>query len=106
MISYLKNDVKNRTSFVVGDPFGKPQYIHTFEYFEHMLLFMSKTTIDSIISIILNKPSADDNYAYIEAQIHGDVIFKRDIECIMINKRHENQENLKYVKDLQHQILP
>jgi hypothetical protein len=68
-------------------------------------LFLRKSTIDNIIAIISNKPFIDDTYPYIEAQIHGDVIFGRDIECIMINKRHENDENLKYVKNLPHQFI-
>lgn len=101
----LKNDVKNRTSFVVGDSFGKPMYISTFDYFDQMLLSLLPTTINNILCVISKKQFIDDSYQYVEAQIHGDVVFNRDIDYIMLPERYKNSEQLKYIKNLQYDFF-
>lgn len=95
----LKENVKDRMSFVFGDSFAKPEYISTFSYFDQILLSIPKSTIDNIIRIIKGEKFEDDNYMYIEVQIHGDVIYLRDIDHIVLNKRHMNDKNLKYIRD-------
>jgi Protein of unknown function (DUF3626) len=101
----VKNDVKDRVSFVVGDSFQKPQHIATFKYFDHILLSLHESTVNNMVKVISNQTFIDDTYPYVEAQIHGNVIFARDIECLMLPIRYKNNEKLKHIKHLKYDFF-
>jgi hypothetical protein len=95
----LKENLKDRMSFVYGDSYAKPEYISTFSHFDQILLSLPKLIIDNIVKITKGEKIDYDYYPYIEIQIHGDVIYSRDIDHIVLNKRHIDDENLKFIKD-------
>jgi hypothetical protein len=103
-ISYmiLKENVKQRTTFVCGDSAGMQQHICTFLHCAQLLLYMHELLLINVINIANKKeeePQLDINtnihiinYVYIEAQIHGDVIFLRDISKIVLHHSHATHE--------------
>lgn len=101
----LKESVKDRISFCFGDSFNKPEYISTFDYFDQILLSLPYSTMENILKIINHQSFVDDNYSYIEAQIHGDVVFSRDIELLMINARHKDSEIIKYIQHIPYKFI-
>jgi hypothetical protein len=84
----LHEEVKKRSSFVCGDSIRLQKHLADFENFNQLLLYLPKNVIENIIKIVLGVPIQEDNYEYVEVQIHGDVLWKRDIKKVMINKSH------------------
>lgn len=93
----LKNKIKSRTSFVIGDSstmqfqicsFDDP--IHFFHYIdnkmfiEYMEMIIKKRNNNEVIHVQRYKYDI-----YIEVQIHGLINLSKDIEKIMINKKHK-----------------
>jgi hypothetical protein len=93
--SYIvfKKEVKDRTTFIDGDSFGGQQHICTFKNFANLLVYIRKELIDQIIKqaeFHEKNPNSsfletDLYYQYVEAQIHGDIILKRDCEKIVFH---------------------
>jgi Protein of unknown function (DUF3626) len=90
----LKSEVKRRCSFVCGDSFNYQMHLGNFEHFYHLLLYLKDSTIENLIKIVKGEDFVKDYYAYIECQIHGDVLWNRDIEKLMI-KRSAFNENMR-----------
>lgn len=80
----LKDEIKNRASFVLGDSSIMMMHICTFKYFKQLLIHPTEKHFKSIVNHILSKNNNCVNYPYIEAQIHGPVRMDCDIEkyCI------------------------
>jgi len=101
----LKDNLKNRTSFVVGDSSAQEIHIATFESCEHILLHLNVDTITNMIKIVNGTEPNNTNYMYVEAQIHGDIVFTRDVEKLILNKRHKKDANmLKSIKDIPYEF--
>lgn len=89
----LKSNVKKRCSFICGDSSGMQPHIANFENFYQLLLYLNDSTIQNLIRIVKGEKIQEDNYLYVEVQIHGDVLWNRDIEKIVIDKRIYNGNN-------------
>jgi hypothetical protein len=96
----MKNEIKNRTSFIAGDSSGKQSHICTFDHFSHLLLYISDKLLRDIITTMCdsseekykNISGVSYSYEYIEAQIHGDIDIKNDIEKIMLSKNQISKD--------------
>jgi hypothetical protein len=102
----LKKDIKKRCSFVCGDSSTEQPYLANFDKLNHLLVWLNDSTIENIIKIIHGESIKDDNYPYIEVQIHGDIIWNRDVEKIMINKTNILNEDMKqHIKNLNYDFF-
>lgn len=103
-ISYmiLKDNVKLRCTFVCGDSSKQEKHICTFDNFLHLLLYLNQNLLKELIVVSNNNELYKTGlnkyiqhaYEYTEVQIHGDVIFSRDIQKLMIDKSEFNQHKL------------
>ncbi|ATZ80749.1 hypothetical protein BMW23_0703 [Bodo saltans virus] len=84
----LKDAIKKRACCVNEDSCNNQIHIADFDNFNHIILYLQKTTMNNLFDILNGKPVKDDQYKYIEVQIHGDITWKDDVEKLMINKRH------------------
>ncbi len=88
----LKPSVKNRCTLTIGDSFGyTPNKIYNFNNLT-LLLHENKSIIGNIETCYSEYKNGRWNTTlpscqYIEAQIHGDIRFDRDIDTIVINKK-------------------
>jgi hypothetical protein len=82
----LKNNVKKRCSFVCGDSSLQQLHIANFDNFYQLLLYLNDSTILNLMKLVKNEKFDEDAYPYVEVQIHGDVLWNRDIEKLMIDK--------------------
>lgn len=100
----LKPDIKSRTSFTFDDSCKNPEHICTFDNFIQVFSKMNDRMIKDIILMTKKNLSKDDlskdrrYYTYIEAQIHGDIVIKRDVEHIMLYHEHTTPEILERLK--------
>lgn len=92
----LKNEVKDRTSFTHGDSAGGMHEIATFNNFHHILNKLTDDLLNKIIKLSRgDEISFESNYGfYIECQYHGEILLDRDLECIVVNKRHQYDKNI------------
>lgn len=96
--SYLKlnNEIKSRTTFIHGDSSKQDLHIVTFSSPVPILNFLDNSSTKSreladVIDIAIGKKEfAPPHRCYIEAQIHGPVRLNKDIDVLMVNKRHKN----------------
>lgn len=114
----LKNDLKNRISFVCGDSASQMLHICTFKYCEQLLIHPTNEHFNAIVnrnSSVINKRDLSDltnltdltdaRFPYIEAQIHGPVRLNSDIEKFCISDINFNKldfndkENIKVFCD-------
>ena len=97
----LKEHVKDRITFIYGDSSKKDLHICTFKHFNSILLFIEDKLLNEIIEIANNKKNNSTILygMYIEAQIHGQVNFNKDIELLMVNKKHNTDSNIKNLLD-------
>lgn len=79
----LKDDVKKRLSFVHCNSSENTMHIATYKHFDHILYYMPSP----IIKEMIEKTGKDIRYNYVECQIHGDIMFNRDIEKFMIDSK-------------------
>lgn len=84
----LKDENKYRTSIVNGDSAAMQQHLITFDNCAHLLLYIDEKILHELIKVAKNKGSSSDvMFTFIEAQIHGDLIFSRDIDKLMIDPK-------------------
>ena len=81
----LKNELKNRISFVCGDSSSQMLHICTFKYCDQLLIHPSNDHFKAIVDNVIYKKHSK-GYAYIEAQIHGPVRLNFDIEKFCIKQ--------------------
>ncbi len=85
----LKNEVKERTTFCQKDSFYKDIQVGTFDNFLHVLDTFPTNELDNMIKVMNGSQVTNKkNFEYKETQIHGKIQFNRDVEFIMVNKRH------------------
>jgi hypothetical protein len=83
----LKNHIKQRATFTHGDSSQMEIHLCMADNFCNILLYIDDALLESVVQIATGKI----NYAtsspnlYIECQIHGDLIFARDVEVLVIN---------------------
>jgi Protein of unknown function (DUF3626) len=79
----LKENVLRRTTFCYPDSWLEPKHFSTFEKISTLIELMSES-------------SGDPLDRYIEAQIHGEILVERDIECLILDPSFKNSgiENL------------
>lgn len=88
----LKNEIKNRTTLTFGDSSNQHCEIATFNNLFHILNKLNDDLLNKIIKLSTGDDiSFDSNYGfYLECQYHGEILLERDLEAIVINKRHKN----------------
>ncbi len=97
----LKKQVKNRSTFVIGDSSNMQMHLCTFEHFNILLSLIPNNLLKDIITVALKKEkSLNNNYEYIEAQIHGPVRMNQDIEILMVNKKYKDNTNINMMLNL------
>lgn len=104
----LKSNVKKRCSFVCGDSSGMQPHLANFEHLYQLLLYINDSTILNLIKLVKGEKIDDDNYPYVEIQIHGDVMWNRDIEKLMINKQaieHNKNEIMDSIKNIPYELF-
>jgi hypothetical protein len=99
----LKDHVKPRTTFVVGDSSTQQMHLATFKYSSIILNLVDDALLKQIIYVsnkINEKIKPLYPYNYIEAQIHGPLNIFTDIEKIVLNKIHT--KNIEILELLTH----
>ena len=87
----LNDDVRSRATFV-SDCSKKEIHMCTFDYFGHLLLYASNEMINNLVKISKSLTGEfidfeiKNVYPNIEIQIHGDIIFARDVDKIMVDR--------------------
>lgn len=90
----LNDATKIRTSFVWGDSSAKDLHIANYRHFNPILLYLSNNALDEVVKIATGKQSHSTVvYSnYIEAQIHGPVRFKEDVDTLVVNSTFREQD--------------
>lgn len=93
----LKPEVKLRTSMIHGDSGKKDLHLATFENNLSILNLLDEDLLQKILDIMNDKiPHAPSNYGfYIEAQIHGDILFNRDIAKLVLKKDKRKDDTIR-----------
>lgn len=96
----LKNHIKQRATCTYGDSSKQEIHLCMPDNFCNILLYLDDTSVTNIMNIAIGKiSSAIPTSEYIECQIHGDLIFARDVEMLVINPKYKNDPNMvKYLK--------
>lgn len=92
----LKNHVKQRATFTLGDSSKMEIHLCMGDNFCNILLYLDDNKqLDDVIEVATGKQKFC-NYLgeYIECQIHGNVLFNRDIEKLCINNRHKTDSSM------------
>lgn len=92
----LKNEVKERSSFVLGDSSQKQFHICSFDKPVQLLYYIDDKLLEEIIKKAKN-PNYDPqnyNYIYIELQVHGPVRLSEDIEWLTVNINYEHNHEI------------
>lgn len=88
----LKNKIKERTTFVLGDSSKMEMHLGTFKYCTILLTLIPDSLLDNLTKIITNQEEflPYGHHEYIEVQIHGPLRFGEDVEMLVVNKKYEN----------------
>jgi hypothetical protein len=90
----LKDKVKDRTSFVVGDSSMMQFQIGTIEYSNVVLNLMNDSLFDNLIKYYNDEPyNPDVAVEYIEIQIHGLLRMMHDVEAMYIPSKYDTPDN-------------
>ena len=105
----LKQNVRKRISFVNGDSSGNQIHICTMKYFSHILLYVQVQMIHDLVKLSKYRETNPNDrymdinvpytYQYIEMQIHGDLIFERDVELFMFCRGDIDDETINIFKE-------
>lgn len=92
----LKNKLKDRCTFVLGDSSKMEWHLGTFKYCEILLALMPDQLLDKLIKIVNyeEKYLYYGYYEYIEIQIHGPLSLNQDIEMLVVNSKYKNNHNI------------
>lgn len=93
----LKDEVKKRITFVHGDSSAQKLDIATFSSPVPILNFLEKNELIDVIDVATGKKDFTKinlKGYYVEAQIHGPVRLNMDVDVLMVNKRHKNDQNM------------
>lgn len=97
----LKEHVKNRITFASGDSASMQLHLGTFKNPGILLNVIDDGLLKELIEISNGlKESSATPYGYVEMQVHGKINIKKDVHMIVVNDRHQNNEEL--VKKLDH----
>ena len=85
----LKPETKFRTSFVFGDSSTKDLHIANYKNFNSVLLYIAPI-LNEVVEVASGvKPYSTVSYTYIEAQIHGPILFNRDVASLVVNPKYK-----------------
>lgn len=92
----LKNEIKDRCTFVLGDSSKMDMHLGTFKYCDILLALMPNNLLDKVINISIEKIDFCDygNFEYIEAQIHGPIRLHQDIELLVVNSNYNTNGSI------------
>lgn len=83
----LKDEVKDRVTFVYGDSSAQMLHICTFKYCEQLLIHPGDVHFKAIVNYAINDfHQVNQHLTYIEAQIHGPVRLNTDIDKFCIKQ--------------------
>lgn len=102
--SYMifKDSLKDRTTFVC-DLDKKRSHLCTFQHCVQSLLYIKNETLINLVNFVNGKdiPNIENiNYVPIEVQVHGDIIFKRDIEKIVFHPTSINDNIRRHLESV------
>jgi len=88
----LKDYIKHRCTFTVNDSFrvrgpDKSEKLANMFYLDRIILNLDDGTFDVLCARMINQPLREHdqiNITYIEAQIHSDILFSRDVKKIRL----------------------
>jgi hypothetical protein len=96
--SYLiiNSNNKPRITFVFGDSATQDFHIANFDNFYHILYYLDDNLLMDLIKLSNGEKllTTFKPYVYVEAQIHGPIWFKTDVEKICVNDKHKNDPNM------------
>ena len=87
----LKSHIKQRSTFTLGDSSKMEIHLCMADNFCNILLYLDDVNLlNDVINVATGKTKFG-NYMgeYIECQIHGNILYHRDVEKICINSRHK-----------------
>ena len=97
-ILVLKNEVKKRISFTIGDSFGMQFHIGTFEHSAIFLINIAEPLIHALIKFVRTKEAFTPakvcelytlgGIGYVEVQVHGLIRLNEDVEKLIIHKKN------------------
>lgn len=91
----LKDEVKNRITFVSGDSASMQLHLGTFKNPGILLNVIGDKLLRQLIEISNGlKETSDLTYDYVEMQVHGMIDIKKDVQMIVVNDRHQNNKDL------------
>jgi hypothetical protein len=90
----MKRGIRNRTTLTASDSSGcRADGVGTAQDFQHVLNATPDTRFKAILDTALGYDAPNDTaYPYLEAQIHGPVEFKQDVERLVIDTKHKGTE--------------
>ncbi len=88
----LNENVRKRTTFIVGDSSSQEMHLCTLPSSNIMLYLLSDELLKKAMDISAGKLkcSKNDNYSYIEIQVHGDIRLDRDIKELVVPGAHKS----------------
>lgn len=88
----LKDHNKDRITYVHGDSSNKEMHIGSYKGFYHIIYYLDTKILKCLLEKIINNVESNNiNYSYIEAQVHGELRFDRDIEKIVLADNLSNK---------------
>lgn len=89
----LKQDVKQRMSITPTDSCAQDLVLATFSHCAQLLLHLKGQRLDDLIKYVVTGVSKGSySYGYVEVQIHGDVLFDRDIDTLVLCKTEKHEK--------------
>eukprot|EP01027_Heterolobosea_sp_BB2_P001890 GEZU01002824.1.p1 GENE.GEZU01002824.1~~GEZU01002824.1.p1 ORF type:complete len:127 (+),score=47.68 GEZU01002824.1:92-472(+) len=99
--SYLKlKNVRLRTSFAPNDSSLEGTKLACCEYYCHVLQQYSDEELKAVLEVATGKKTHHDSgviRTYKEVQYHGEIRLDRDVSEVVINKRHQNDNQIKWL---------
>lgn len=88
----LKNHIKQRATFTLGDSSKMEIHLCMADNFCNILLYLDDINLLNDVIAVATGQNKFGNYLgeYIECQIHGNILYHRDVEKLCINSRHKN----------------
>lgn len=88
----LKNHIKQRATFTLGDSSKMEIHLCMADNFCNILLYLDNVKLLDDVIAVATGSNKFGNYMgeYIECQIHGNILYHRDVEKICVNRRYIN----------------
>ena len=91
----LRNEVKDRSTFVYGDSCRQDLHLATFRDCEHILYYYDDETLAKVVRVATGQePGIVDRSIYTELQVHGPVRLVEDVEVLVCHPRHRQDRRI------------